>query len=63
MQETREFNACDKSYGEIYESGRMRAKQTRGGVSCGQHNATLTEAGMHYFYTNKTPPKPNNEYS
>jgi hypothetical protein len=32
-EKNREFTACDKCYGEIYGSGRMRAKQTRGGVS------------------------------
>jgi hypothetical protein len=29
----REFTACDKCYEEIYESGRMRAKQKWGGAS------------------------------
>jgi hypothetical protein len=32
-EKNRELTACDKSYGEIYGSGRMRAKQERGGAS------------------------------
>ena len=32
-QKNREVTACDKCYREIQESGRMRAKQKRGGAS------------------------------
>ncbi len=29
-EKTREFTACDKCYGEMHESGRMRAMQNQG---------------------------------
>ncbi len=32
-QKNREVTACDKCYGEMYGSGRMRAKQERNGAS------------------------------
>jgi hypothetical protein len=32
-EKNREFTACDKCYGEIHGSGRMRAKQKQGGAS------------------------------
>ncbi len=32
-QKNREVTACDKCYGEMYGSGRTRAKQEQGGAS------------------------------
>ncbi len=48
-EKTRELTACDKCYGEIYGSGRTRAKQEQGGASNVQatQGATLTEADTH----------------
>ncbi len=46
-EKTREFTACNKSYEEIYESGRMRAKQVRGGVSNVRATQGDVAAGTH----------------
>jgi hypothetical protein len=42
-EKNREFTACDKCYGQIYGSGRMREKQKRGSAS--NVRATQRDAG------------------